>query len=358
MKKGVSDFILTHFFIPKREFMKRIIEYLFLLVAGTTFFACQSDDNGNTGLSGTDIIAFSISGYESANAEINATNHTIYLQLPANVTSGSGLCPLFSLSEGATASIRDEEQISGSTTVNFNRVVTYTITAENGTETDWKVSVTNNDYTIDWGLGHFLADEYAENGAAPDGFYLQQHNTGDYSNDNCGPACAVMAARWATNSSYSGTVEMARNEIEHSSVDNGVAWFPQDILRYLSSHDFNASLRQLPTIENQFVDFVTEELQNGHLLIICLNMSYVTLDNSGRDNNRVNKFYPGEIGHFLVVKGYKIVDGVVWIEVNDPWGLDLKYADGTYKGNNRYYRAGELSMATANHQTNAVVISR
>ena len=151
---------------------------------------------------------------------------------------------------------------------------------------------------------------------------------------------------------------MLSDEIERSTVDNGVAWFPQDILKYLSAHDFDVSMSQLPTIESQFVEFVSNELREGRLLIICLNMKYVSLDNSGKDNNRVNKFYPGEIGHFLVVKGYKTVDGVVWMEVNDPWGLDLKYADGTYKGNNRYYRAGELAVATANHQTNVVVVNR
>ena len=337
--------------------MRQIVKYIFLFMVGATFFACQSDDNENTGLSGTDITAFAITGHESSHAEIDATNHTIYLRLPATVTNGSKLCPTFTLSEGATASIRDEEQISGTTAVNFNRVVTYTVTAENGSQADWKITVTNNDYTVDWGLGHFLSEEYAENGASPDGFYLQQHGTGAYSDDNCGPTCAVMAARWAM-PSYSGSVEEARDEIERSTVDNGVAWFPQDILKYLSARDFDVSMSQLPTIESQFVEFVSNELREGRLLIICLNMKYVSLDNSGKDNNRVNKFYPGEIGHFLVVKGYKTVDGVVWMEVNDPWGLDLKYADGTYKGNNRYYRAGELAVATANHQTNVVVVNR
>ena len=36
--------------------------------------------------------------------------------------------------------------------------------------------------------------------------------------------------------------------------------------------------------------------------------------------------------------------------------MNLKYADGSYKGNNRYYRAGELSIATSKHNTNAIII--
>ena len=69
--------------------MKRIIKYLFIFALSATFFACSSEDNDNTGLSGTDITAFAITGYESANAEIDATNHTIYLQLPTSVKNFS-----------------------------------------------------------------------------------------------------------------------------------------------------------------------------------------------------------------------------------------------------------------------------
>ena len=112
----------------------------------------------------------------------------------------------------------------------------------------------------------------------------------------------------------------------------------------------------LETIEDKFVTQITNELKNGHIIIICLDMQYVTFDKNGNSEYRIHKFYNGTIGHFLVVKGYKIVDGTVWMEVNDPWGMNLKYADGSYKGNNRYYRAGELSIATSKHNTNAIII--
>ena len=339
--------------------MKRIIKYLFLFVAMTTFFACSSDDNGDAVFSGADITAFSITGYESSQAEINATDHTIFLQLPATVKYGNELCPIFTLSEGATASVREEEQVSGSSTVNFTRVVTYTVTAENGTQTDWKVTVTNNDYSVEWGLGHFISDEYTGNGKSPDGFYLQQQHTGEYSNNNCGPTCAVMAARWA-DPSYSGTVEEARNHILYSqySTDDptDLSWHPQDVEDYLVDYGFDAVIETLPSVESQFVTFVTDRLKEGKLMVICLNMSYVTQAASGA-NIRINKYYNGTNGHFLVIKGYKIVDGVVWMEINDPWGLDLKYTDGTYYGNNRYYRAGELAR-TYNWNSRVVVVSR
>lgn len=333
--------------------MKQIIRSLFLVVASVVFFACQDDNSETNGLSGTDITAFAIEGHE---ADIDPDACTITLQLPSSVKSGVGLIPSFSLSEGASASVRKDEQVSGVSEVNFNHVVTYTVTAENGTQKDWRVTVSNNDYSVGWGLGHFISEEYAENGRSPDGFYLQQQHTGEYADVNCGPACAVMAARWAE-PSYSGTVEEARNYILYSTVEpSDHSWRPQDVEKYLSDNGFEAEIETLPQAESQFVTFMTDRLKDGRLIIICLNMSYVSLAASG-ENIRVNKYYNGTNGHFLVVKGYKIVDGTVWMEVNDPWGLDLEYTDGTYYGNNRYYRAGELAR-TYEWNMRAVVASR
>lgn len=337
--------------------MKRIIFHIILLcLAGTVFFSCQSgDDNSTEPLSDTDITAFSINGCEGK-AIIDAEKKTVYLQIPSSVKSGSNLCPEFSLSEGASASVNNQLQTSGHSKVDFKSVVTYTITAGNKTDqSQWKITVTNNDYSTGWGLGCFITEEHSNDGNSPDGFYLQQHNTGASSDNNCGPTCAVMAARWA-NPTFPSTVENARDEIPRSTVDGGMQWFPQDVQAYLGNHGITISMMTLNQIEDQFVTQVTNELKNGHLVLICLDMQYVTFDKSGNPEYRINKFYNGTTGHFLVIKGYKIADGVVWMEVHDPWGMDLKYADGSYKGASRYYRAGELSIATTKHNTNAVVI--
>lgn len=335
---------------------KNTLYFLFFIAAVFLFSACQdNDDNGAQDLSGTDIITFSVNGYPEEGV-IDPDNKTVYLQVPPSIKSGTNLCPQFTLSEGATATVNNQEQISGSSKLDFKSTVTYTITAGNRiNQSQWKVTVTNNNYSIPWGLGYFIAEEHSNNGNSTNGFYLQQHDTGPYSNDNCGPTCAVMAALWA-NTSFSYSVEDARNEIQKSTIDGSIPWYPQDVQAYLNNHGIATSMMTLETIEDKFVTQITNELKKGHIIIICLDMQYVTFDKNGSSEYHIHKFYNGTIGHFLVIKGYKIVDGTVWMEVNDPWGMNLKYADGSYKGNNRYYRGGELSIATSKHNTNAIII--
>ncbi|HNS30861.1 MAG TPA: Ig-like domain-containing protein, partial [Tenuifilaceae bacterium] len=88
-----------------------------------------------------DIIAFSVE-YQMAPAVIDAENATITLE----VLHDSGLdaiVPVFTLSAGATAYINGEEQVSGTSVVDFTNPVVYTIVAEDGeTEREWTVTIT------------------------------------------------------------------------------------------------------------------------------------------------------------------------------------------------------------------------
>ncbi|MEO9871498.1 BspA family leucine-rich repeat surface protein [Ekhidna sp.] len=83
----------------------------------------------------TDIISFVLSD-QTRNATINPSNHTISVEVgvDANITA---LSPMLTLSEGATS-----DPASGET-VNFSDPVTYTVTAEDGENTQaWSVTVT------------------------------------------------------------------------------------------------------------------------------------------------------------------------------------------------------------------------
>jgi len=88
-----------------------------------------------------DIIAFSVE-YQMAPAVIDTENATVTLE----VLHGSGLdaiVPEFTLSAGATAYINGEEQVSGTSVVDFTNPVVYTIVAEDGeTEREWTVTIT------------------------------------------------------------------------------------------------------------------------------------------------------------------------------------------------------------------------
>jgi hypothetical protein len=87
----------------------------------------------------TDIVTFAITE-QTGPATIDAVNHTVAFEVLGG-TVVTNLAPTFTLSEGATATVSDIAQISGTTTNNFSNPVTYTITAEDGTTTqDWTIT--------------------------------------------------------------------------------------------------------------------------------------------------------------------------------------------------------------------------
>jgi hypothetical protein len=90
-------------------------------------------------------------------------------------------------------------------------------------------------------------------------------------------------------------------------------------------------------------DQFIQAIQSGHLVIICLRMKYVRFNPV--EHERVNRFYAYETGHFLILKGVRVVDGVTWFEAYDPASNGVTYTDGTPKGKNRHYRADDLTRA-------------
>ena len=88
---------------------------------------------GQEPLSGTDIISFTLAEQTGA-AIINAVEHTVEIEVVFG-TDLSNLVPAFSISEGATSN-----PASG-TTISFTNPVTIIVTAEDGTEQNWIVTV-------------------------------------------------------------------------------------------------------------------------------------------------------------------------------------------------------------------------
>jgi hypothetical protein len=87
----------------------------------------------------TDIVTFVITE-QTGPATIDAANHTVAFEVLGG-TVVTNLAPTFTLSEGATATVSDIAQISGTTTNDFSNPTTYTITAEDGTTTqDWTIT--------------------------------------------------------------------------------------------------------------------------------------------------------------------------------------------------------------------------
>jgi hypothetical protein len=74
---------------------------------------------------------------------------------------------------------------------------------------------------------------------------------------------------------------------------------------------------------------------------------------------RIDKFYhtnePGW-GHFIVLKGFRLVDGNLFFEAYDPYSLGNTYTDQSFKGKNRYYRAEDIDYATQVWWDYAIVV--
>ena len=89
----------------------------------------------------TDFLTFNLEA-QTGDAVIDTDNHTIDVEisLTADITS---IIPTFTISEYATITIGDDEQISGTTENDYTNAVVYTITAQDGTVQDWTITVTS-----------------------------------------------------------------------------------------------------------------------------------------------------------------------------------------------------------------------
>jgi len=180
-------------------------------------------------------------------------------------------------------------------------------------------------------------------------WYFDQGNSGTYSYVNCGPSSVTMAIKW-TDESFTGTPEDARSTFR----PNGGWWYTDDITAYLNQYNVSNY-----TILLSDIDVVKEEIDKGNIAILCLDMYYVSPQE--KKHWHVDKFYSAntkEWGHFIVVKGYKLVDNKIFYEVYDPYNFDKTYSDGQAKGVDRYYRGHDLNEATNKWWDYAIVVTR
>ncbi len=87
-----------------------------------------------------DILTFSFAE-QTSDAVIDNVNHTITIEV-LNSTDLTNLVAIFTISDKATAIVGGFTQESGITTNDFSSPVTYTITAEDLTQQDWIITVT------------------------------------------------------------------------------------------------------------------------------------------------------------------------------------------------------------------------
>lgn len=198
-----------------------------------------------------------------------------------------------------------------------------------------------------FGLGMESGQE-VDNDAKYD-WYIDQMNTGSYSLVNCGPASVTMAIKWA-DSLFTGTSQDARNMYH----PNGGWWYTNDIIGYLNQHSINNFVIALDGMS-----VVTREIDKGNIAILCLDMYLIKDEEKGRWH--IDKFYRTDDtgwGHFIVVKGYRVVDNKLFLEAYDPYGFGRAYNDGAPKGKNRYYREDDIENSAGIWWNYAIIVSR
>ncbi|PJI08757.1 MULTISPECIES: C39 family peptidase [Clostridium] len=194
-----------------------------------------------------------------------------------------------------------------------------------------------------WGLGEYESEHISNN--KPYSWYIDQGNTGAYSNNNCGPSSTTMALKWY-NSNFSKTAEDARNTY----LEGGGWWRTTDVTNYLSLNNAKYSV-----IENSGENLLKSTLKRGNIVILCIDTSYLSYNDNPQQ--RVGRFYDYEGGHFIVVKGYIVVDGKTYFETYDPNNWDETYSDGQPKGQDRYYADNELMNGISNWWNYLIVVN-
>lgn len=176
-------------------------------------------------------------------------------------------------------------------------------------------------------------------------WYMTQTDTGEFSNINCGPASVIMALKWADRD-FDKTVEDARAAYR----PEGGWWFTDNIVEYLNDHENTKEF-----VEFTEMDPLLESIDAGNIAILCLDASKIS-ENIVNEEERVGLYYSPYSGHFIVAKGYKIVDGQIFLETYDPYLGEIKYENGVSKGRNRYYKAEEVLDAARDWYAWAIVV--
>ena len=331
--------------MKNEDLKKRLVWVLFMFFIISVLYACEKDNTE------AELLAFDLINQTCA-VEIDNTDASVTITLPDEVTSAEKLVADFAISKGATASIGGEIQTSGLSEIDFESPFSLNVLAEDGlNQTNYKVSTFNNSYTDGWGLGGFQKSTLSNNRDYD--WYLDQSNTGTYSGINCGPTSTTMAAKWAKEN-FTKTPQDARNAYR----SEGGWWYTDDIDAYLTDNNIQHYFISLANNAAETSDKMIEQLAKGNILILCLDMFYIT---DGTNTTwHVDKFYSTNAedwGHFIVVKGYKLVDKKLFFEIYDPYCYNKKYSDGSYKGRDRFYRNADLYRATSVWWNYAIVVN-
>ena len=126
-------------------------------------------------------------------------------------------------------------------------------------------------------------------------------------------------------------------------------WYSEDINNSLELYGISYDLVE---IKDAFT--LRSIIDSGKIALINNSMNYIPYTTD--ETLRVGRFYTFDSGHYLIVKGYVLVDDKIYFEMYDPNNWWMTYADGTPMGKNRYYDSESLLMSLFNWYPIAVAI--
>jgi hypothetical protein len=183
-------------------------------------------------------------------------------------------------------------------------------------------------------------------------WYIDQMNTGQHSNNNCGPSSAVMSLKWL-NENFDESAEDARKE----HYPQGGWWTTNIIQSYLSSNGVEYGYVFFDSDSNEEnIQRLKSEIEDGGVVILCIDMEYIPREDE--PTLRINRFYDYADGHFVVAKGDVEVDNEKYFEVYDPNNWGKKYKDGSPMGKDRYFEANALIKSAINWWDTGYVIKK
>lgn len=191
-----------------------------------------------------------------------------------------------------------------------------------------------------WGLGKIVTESVSNNKDYE--WYVDQRNTGVYGDINCGPAVIEMVDRWK-NKQCTLSAQYIRDKVLNNedgtplAIVNSV--FKDSNIKFKNMKNYaNPSL--FKSVDEVLAECIKKEIKAGNIVIVGLDTGALTWNT--KMEQRCGKYYDWNSDHWIIIKGYKIVDKKLYFEVYDPWGSGWKYKDGTLWGKDRYYLAKEV----------------
>ena len=204
----------------------------------------------------------------------------------------------------------------------------------------------SNELAIKFGLGKVVSEECSNN--VNYNWYIDQTTTGKYASINCGPSCVTMAIKWV-DPAFSKEAVDAREAYG----SEGGGWPISYITNYLNDNGISHTTL---TAINANAKTLKNQLKSGNITILALDAYYIR-KHEGDPELRIYKYYTtysSPVPHYIIAKGYKVVDNILWFEIYDPAGFYERYKDGTPRGRDRYYRSDDIINAMEKLYFNAI----